>query len=128
MTDNNTNRGVGFDNAVFEDDILTLAGADTLLAGTILARSSATGKLVLFVKGGSTAENGIPKVVLPYELTVAGAGDVAVRPLVRGQALTSRLVIDADGDSSNIDAAVRDQLRSYGIIARASVDGTELEA
>ena len=42
----------------FKDELLTLAGADTSAAGTILARDSVSLKLVLFGKGGVTNGNG----------------------------------------------------------------------
>lgn len=100
----------------FRDELLTLAGADTILAGTILARDSSTLKLVLFVKGGSTNGNGTPKVILPYEVVSTGAGDVAVRVATSGSYRKELLVIDADGDDSNIDGAVVDQLRDYALI------------
>lgn len=103
-------------DAAFRDDVLTLAGADTVAAGTILARDSVSGKLVLFVKGGTTNGNGVPKVVLTYEVVTTGAGDVPVRAGVSGSYRKERLVIDADGDDSNIDAAVIDQLRDYGLV------------
>jgi hypothetical protein len=99
----------------FRDDVLTFAGADTFVKGTILARDNVSGKLVLFVKGGATNENGIPKAVLTYGVERAGAGDEAVRVLVKGRVRKDRLVIDADGDDSNIDETVCDQLRDYGI-------------
>lgn len=110
-------------DAEFEDDLLTFGGAGTVLAGTILARDSSSLKLVPFVKGGSTNENGIPKAVLTYAVTATGAGDVAVRAGISGSYNENLLVIDADGDNSNIDAAVRDQLRNYGLVPR---DVTEL--
>jgi hypothetical protein len=102
----------------FDDELLTLAGADELKAGTILARASNTLKLVLFVKGGSTNENGIPKFVLPVALssTTSGSHDEPVRVISKGIVDLDRLVIDADGDASNVDGAVKDQLRSYGIV------------
>ena len=59
----------------FRDDLLTFAGAGTVVEGTILARDSVSLKLVPFVKGGVTNENGIPKAVLTYDVTAAGAGD-----------------------------------------------------
>lgn len=107
----------------FRDDTLTFAGTDTFAAGTILARDSVSGKLVLFAKGGSTNGNGIPKAILTYEVSRTGAGDVAVRACVGGTFRKDKLIIDADGDDSNIDAAVLDQLRDYGIFAE---DVTEL--
>lgn len=128
VTNVNKNRSVGYDDAIYEDDTFTAAGAATFLKGTLLARSVASGNLILFVKGGSTDGNGIPKAVLPQELVATGAGDIAVRPLVRGTAILERLVIDADGDASNIDAAVQDQLRDYGITARNSREILELES
>ncbi|RLI84238.1 MAG: hypothetical protein DRP01_08290 [Archaeoglobales archaeon] len=122
----NTNNDLGsviLQDAEFRDELLTLAGADTLLEGTILARSTASDKLVIFVKGGSTAGNGVPKAVLTYQVVAAGAGDVSVRAMVGGAVRKERLVIDADGDDSNVDAVVLDQLRDYGI---TSTDVQEL--
>jgi hypothetical protein len=96
---------------------ITFGGAGTLLEGTILARDSVSGKFVPFVVGGSTNENGIPKAVLTYPVVAAGAGDEAASVLVTGVVDRSRLVVDADGDSSNLTDAHVDTLRSYGIVA-----------
>ena len=103
-------------DAQFQEDPLTFAGAATVLAGTILARDSVSLKLVPFVKGGSTNENGIPKAVITYAVTAAGAGDEQVRAMVSGSVREELLIIDADGDASNLDQAVTDQLRAYGIV------------
>ena len=110
-------------NGQFRDDLLTFAGAATVIEGTILARDSASLKLVPYVKGGVTNENGIPKAVLTYDVVAAGAGDEAVRDMVSGSVRAELLVIDADGDASNIDAAVLDQLRAYSLV---SIDVQEL--
>ena len=129
VTNIDRNRSIGYDDAIYDDDTFTAAGAATFLKGTILARDSVSKKLVIFVKGGSTNENGIPKAVLAVELVATGAGDSLVRPLVKGTAILERLVIDADGDASNIDAVVKDQLRDYGgIVARPSREMLELES
>lgn len=106
---------VVLEDGEFRDELLTSAGAATYKEGTILARASNTLKLVPFVKGGSTNENGIPKVVLTYEAVAPGAGDISVRVMIAGDVKKERLVIHADGDDANVDAAVVDQLRSYGI-------------
>lgn len=112
-------------DADFRDELLTFAGAATVLEGTILARDSVSGKLVPFVKGGSTNENGIPKAIVSYAVTATGAGDVAIRAAVAGKYRKERLVINADGDASNVDNVVIDQLRDYGLVA---IDVTELAA
>lgn len=111
------NSNVVLENATMRDDLLTFAGAATVKSGTILARDSVSLKLVPFVKGGVTNENGIPKAILTYEVTAAGAGDIPVRAGMAGHYRQQLLVIDADGDASNVDAAVIDQLRDYELLA-----------
>ena len=114
ITNNDLNSPI-LQDADFRDELITFAGADILAPGTILARDSVSLKLVIFVKGGTTNENGIPKAILTYEVEATGAGDVPVRAAVAGKYRKEKLVIDADGDDSNIDNAVIDQLRDYGL-------------
>jgi len=117
MTVENINTGsVIISEEIFKDELLTFAGAGTVADGTILARDSVSLKLVPFVKGGITNENGIPKAVITYDVVATGAGDISVRALESGRVRKERLIIAADGDDSNIDAAVLDQLRDYKII------------
>ena len=105
-------------NPEFEDDIFEFTGADTILEGTILARDSSTEKLIPFVKGGATDDNGIPKAIITYQFSATGAvSSFSIRPLISGTVRKERLVIHADGDDSNIDSVVRDQLRDYAQIA-----------
>lgn len=114
VTNNDLNSPILCD-ADFRDELFTLAGADTIAPGTILARDSVSLKLVLFVKGGVTNQNGIPKAILSYEVVSTGAGDVAIRAAVAGKYRKEKLIIDADGTGANVDAAVMDQLRDYGL-------------
>lgn len=101
----------------FRDNLITFVGAATLISGTILALDSVSLKWVPFVKGGATNENGIPKAVLTYDVTATGAGDIAARGLIAGDVRKQRLVINADGDDTNVDNAVIGQLQDYSIIA-----------
>ena len=118
MTVENVDLGsVILEGASFQDELLTFTGAGTVLAGTILARDSVSKKLVPYVKGGSTNENGIPKFILNYEVTAAGAGDESIRAANSGKFRSNLLVIDADGDASNVDADVLDAMRLYGLVA-----------
>jgi hypothetical protein len=107
----------------FRDDQVTFTGAATLLEGTILARDSVSGFLVPFVIGGVANENGIPKAVLTYEVTATGAGEVPIRDMVSGVVRKNRLVVDADGDDSNLTEAILDSLRLYSLVA---IDTQEL--
>lgn len=119
--------GVILDGRQYKDDVFTFAGADTLAEGTILARDSVSGKLVFYVKGGSTNENGIPKTVIGYEVVAAGAGDVNVRVLADGVVRKDQLIIDADGDASNVDAVVLDGLQDFNIAVESVGDLSVLD-
>ena len=123
----NTSRSVVVWEPVYIDEVVTFGGAGTLVAGTILARDSSSLKLIPYVKGGSTNGNGIPKAVLLDALTAAGAGDLTARPIVGGRLRAGDLVIDADGDASNVDDAVKDQLRDYGITLLTTTQLAELD-
>lgn len=117
MTVTNVDLGnVILQDAKFRDELLTFGAGGTVKEGTILARDSVSGKLVPFVVGGATNENGIPKAILTYDVTATAAGDEAIRAGVAGGFRKERLVIDADGDASNITDAILDQLRDYGLV------------
>lgn len=121
ITNNSTARVV-LANPIHQDDLLTFGGAGTVKAGTILARDTSTLKLVPYVKGGSTNGNGVPCALVDYDVVAAGAGDEVVRSLIGGHLRKDKLIITADGDDQNVDAAVRDQLRDKGLIV-LDVDG-----
>ena len=124
---NNSTVGVVLFSPTYNVETIVFAGAVTYLAGTILARDSVSLKLVLYVKGGSTNENGIPKAVLTQELEATGAGDLKSNVLIGGHVRLNKLVIDADGDASNVDKAVTDELRDYGIESFTSVQLAEFD-
>ncbi len=106
----------------FQDDTLTFASGGTILEGTILARDSISKLLIPYVKGGATNEDGIPKAILTYDATLAAPGDLPIRDMVSGTVRREKLIIFADGDASNIDADVLDELRVYTLVAIDSVE------
>lgn len=93
-------------------------GATDFAAGdTATLTVAADGKLVPFAPGGAGGEQ-TPCAVLTYDVTKSGAGDERIRALVHGVVNKNRLIIDADGDGSNVNAAVCDALRARGITPR----------
>lgn len=105
-------------NNEFRQELVTFTGAGTRVAGTIFARSVANPtKLIDYVKGGSTDGNGIPCAVIVNDLVATGAGDLQANVLISGPVKLKKLVIVADGDSSNIDGVVFDLLRNRMIDA-----------
>lgn len=98
-------------------------GSTDFAAGDSFALTvAADGKMVIFASAGAGGAQ-IPMAALTYEVEATGAGDVAARVMISGKVRKERLVIDADGDDTNVTAAVIDQLRDYGIVA---VNVTEL--
>jgi hypothetical protein len=89
-------------------------GIDTLAAGTIMARITASGKWGIYDTGG-VGGLGVAQGVLAYEVTAAGAGDVPVDVIVRGTVNLDRILQD---DAGAVDAAVQDELRGNGILAK----------
>jgi len=82
--------------------------------GTIIV--AADGKLVPFAIAGAGGEQN-PIAVLTYDVSRGSGGDEAIRALVAGEVNKTRLIIDADGDGSNITDAILDALRSAGPVA-----------
>lgn len=96
----------------------------TYPAGTLLARDTSTLKLVPFVKGGTTNGNGVINSVLSAELVATAAQDYGVSVMIAGQVDKDLLIIDADGNASNVDAAIVDELAKMGIYAQSYAKNT----
>lgn len=112
-----TNNDVGqiaIGESDFEHHVWAAGGADTLAAGTIMARITASGKWGIYDTGGAGGL-GVACGVLTYEVTATGAGDVPVAVLVRGTVNQDRILQD---DAGAVTPAVVDQLRDYGILAK----------
>jgi len=117
QTTNIDNSSIQLGDNRYDDNVLGFPAPIVLLAGTILARKESDGKLLPFVKGGDITIDGTPNCILHYEVEAAAVGDKIHRPLISGCVNINKLVIHADGDSSNIDKSVQDGLRKFGIIA-----------
>lgn len=101
---------------------ITDGATDFVVADTATLTVAADGKLVPFAIAGAGGAQ-IPKAVLTYDVVAAGAGDESIRDMISGSVRAERLIIDADGDASNITDAILDQLRDYSLV---SIDVQEL--
>ena len=105
---------------------VTDAGTDFIVGDSFTLTVAADGKLVPYaIAGAGGAQN--PLAVLLNELTSTGAGDLPDRPIIAGRVRRGDLVIDADGDASNLTDAIVDQLRDVGIIALSTTQLAELD-
>lgn len=94
---------------------VTDGATDFIIGDSFALTVAADGDLVPFATDGAGGAQ-VPIAILTYEVTATGAADIPIRAGVAGSYRKERLVIDADGDDSNIDAAVMDQLRNYGLV------------
>lgn len=95
---------------------ITDAGTDFAVDDTATLTVVANGKMVPYAIAGLGGAQ-IPKAVLTYDVTAAGAGDEQIRAMVAGSVRKERLIISADGDGSNITDAILDQLRDFTIVS-----------
>lgn len=105
---------------------VTDAAADFIVGDSFTLTVAADGKLVPYAIDGAGGVQ-LPLAVLLNELTSTGAGDLPDRPIIAGRVRRGDLVIDADGDASNLTDAIVDQLRDVSIIALATLQLAELD-
>ena len=101
---------------------VTDAATDFIVGDSFSLTVAADGKMVPYAIAGAGGAQ-IPKAVVTYDVVATGAGDVPIRDMVTGTIRAGRLIIDLDGDNSNITNAILDQLRDYSLV---SIDTTEL--
>lgn len=75
----------------------------------------ADGKMIPFAIAGAGGAQ-IPIAIITFDSVATGAGNEAIRAGVAGSYRKERLIIDADGDGSNITDAILDQLRDFGLV------------
>jgi len=96
--------------------VITDGSTDFAVADTFALTPVADGDFVIFAEAGiGGAQN--PIGVLSYEIIAAAEADVSCSVMVGGTTRKDKLIIDADGDDSNVTEAILDRLRSAGIDA-----------
>jgi hypothetical protein len=106
---------------------ITDGATDFVVGDKFTLTTTVDGNMYLYATDGV---GGVQKALMVYtgaDLVVTGAGDYVVRPMKTGGVRAERLVIDADGDASNITAAILDELRSAGIYAQSVTDDSVLD-
>lgn len=97
---------------------VTDGGADFVAGDKFTLTVAADGNRVPFATDGAGGAQ-VPASVATYDVTAAAAGDVAIREMSSGKVRKEALIIDADGDGSNVTAGILDQLRDVGILAES---------
>ncbi len=105
---------------------ITDGSTDFIVGDSFTLTVASDGKLVPYSLTGVGGVQ-IPIAVIAYEVIATGSGNVAIRPIIAGEVRKDKLIIDADGDDSNVSSAVVDKLRDYGIIANDVTDISVLD-
>lgn len=100
----------------------TAGSAKTYPEKTLVALDTSTLKYVPYVKGGSTNGNGVVAGSLDADVVATGAGDFQAAVMFGGKLQTSRTIIDADGDATNIDETVKFLCQDKGLLLIDSLD------
>ena len=98
---------------------ITDGATDFIVGDTFTLTVAASGDIVPFEKDGIGGAQ-VPMYILTQALTSTGAGDVPMRLLVAGRVRENDLVIDSDGDNSNVDTTVVNQLRDFTMIPEST--------
>jgi hypothetical protein len=96
-----------------EDETFTAGGAGTTAAGTLLGRITASGKLIV-CDDAAVDGSQVAVAVLQYDVVAAGAGDLTIRPVLKGRVRKDKIFYE---NADPIVPATLDQLRTMGIIA-----------
>jgi len=103
-----------------ETDFVT---ADVVTA--TVAAQSGTPLVCYDIDGTNGAQ--VPVAILPYASVQTGGGSVACSALIGGVVRQDKLVIDADGDATNVSDHVMDLLANAGFTALPNTDVSVLD-
>lgn len=95
-----------------------------IVTATVAAQTG-TPLLAYDIDGTNGAQ--VPVAILPYGVTVTAGGSVACSALVGGVIRQDKLVIDADGDATNVSDHVMDLLANAGFTTQLNTDVSTLD-
>ena len=120
---NHQERSIVIFGAQYNANIVLAAGAVTYVAGTLLGRITASGKLTAYTSGAADGSE-IPLAVLREELVFAGAGEVSAKVIVEGTLDRDLMVAHGVGA---ITIAEADLLRDFAIVTQSTEQLAQLD-
>ncbi len=106
---------------------LSSVGVDTVARLTILGRITATGLYAFYNVANVPAGTNVPVAVSLSEVVAAGAGDDTVAVMLGGRVDESKLIVDGTGPGVGITEAIKDSLRTFGIIVDSYTETAGLD-
>jgi hypothetical protein len=105
-----------------EQGVITGSGADSFIRGTILGVITATGKYYPYNTGDSPSGTNIPKAILLNDVTTSASADYPAGIMLTGEIDEDKVMIDGGTQGANITQAIKDLLRTYGIIVKSKTE------
>jgi len=105
-----------------EPGVITGAGVDTFIRGTILGRITATGKYYPYTAGNDPVGTVTPVAILLNEVVTAAVADYPAGIMLTGEIDEDKCMIDGGTIGANITEAIKDSLRTMGIIVKSKTE------
>jgi hypothetical protein len=120
ITNYDTSLGIRPENT--EQSVITGSTTDTFIRGTILGRITATGKYYPYNTGNDPAGTNVPVAILLNEVVTTGAADFPAGIMLTGEIDEDKCMIDGGTLGANITEAIKDSLRTMGIIVKSKTE------
>jgi hypothetical protein len=105
-----------------DQSVITGAGVDTFIRGTLMGRITSSGKWFPYNTGDSPSGTNVPKGILLNEVVTAEVADYPAAIMLTGEIDEDKCMIDGGTLGANITEAIKDTLRTYGIIVKSKTE------
>lgn len=104
-----------------EEHVIAGAATDTFIAGTLMGRITASAKWQVYDSGAGDGTETV-KGILINEVDTTNGVDSPCAIMLTGEIDEDKCMIDGGTIGENITAALKDTLRSYGIIVKSPTE------
>ena len=112
---------------VNEQALLTTIEAVIVKRITILGRITATGKYAFYDSGDDPEGVGVPVAVSLSEVVAGALGDFVLAVMLVGKVEEGKLIIHGNDPGEGITPAIKDSLRTFGIIVKPATECNTLD-
>ena len=120
ITNYNTSNGIRPKDT--QQSAITGLGADAFVRGTILGRITATGKYYPYNVGDTPTGSSTPVAILLNDITTTDTSDYPAGIMLTGEIDLDKIIIDGSAAGVGITEAIKDALRTLGIIVKAQTE------
>jgi len=120
ITNYDTSLGIRSEHT--EQAVIAGQGTDNFIRGTILGRITSGGKYYPYNTGNSPSGTNVPVAILLNEVDTTVSVDSPCGVMLTGEIDEDKCMIDGGTIGANITEAIKDTLRTYGIIVKSKTE------